>query len=77
VHLSYDVRAGITTSGINGKIVDPTGNLLLVQLFLPYMFPQGLSTELLPMVKAFSLSRYASGRPYNIEVSFIGYLKDN
>lgn len=65
-----------TTSGINGKIVDPSGKPLAGATILAVHVPSGSQYGALANGDGFfSIQGMRPGGPYTIEVSFIGYSK--
>jgi len=67
---------GSTTSGINGKIVDPNGKPLAGATVLAVHVPSGSQYGALANSEGFfTIQGMRPGGPYNIEVSFIGYSK--
>jgi hypothetical protein len=65
-----------TTSGINGKIVDPNGKPLAGATILAIHVPSGSQYGVLANSDGlFSIQGMRPGGPYSIEVSFIGYSK--
>jgi len=65
-----------TTSGINGKIVDPTGKPLPGATVVAVHNPSGTQYGALTNNDGlFSIQGMRPGGPYSIEVSFIGYSK--
>ena len=65
-----------TTSGINGKIVDPAGNPLPGATVLAIHVPSGSQYGALTNGDGlFSIQGMRPGGPYSIEISFIGYTK--
>lgn len=65
-----------TTSGINGKIVDPNGKPLPGATVLAIHVPSGSQYGALTNSDGlFSVQGMRPGGPYTIEVSFIGYTK--
>jgi hypothetical protein len=65
-----------TTSGINGKIVDPSGKALPGATVLAVHVPSGSQYGALANSEGiFTIQGMRPGGPYTIEVSFIGYGK--
>lgn len=65
-----------TTSGINGKIVDPSGKALPGATVLAVHVPSGSQYGALANAEGiFTIQGMRPGGPYTIEVSFIGYGK--
>jgi Carboxypeptidase regulatory-like domain len=65
-----------TTSGINGKIVDPNGKPLAGATIVAVHVPSGSQYGALTNGEGlFSIQGMRPGGPYSIEVSFIGYAK--
>jgi len=65
-----------TTSGINGKIVDPNGKPLAGATVVAVHVPSGSQYGALTNGDGlFSIQGMRPGGPYSIEVSFIGYAK--
>ncbi|MBK7134271.1 MAG: TonB-dependent receptor [Bacteroidales bacterium] len=65
-----------TTSGINGKIVDPAGKALAGATVLAVHVPSGSQYGALANGEGFfSIQGMRPGGPYTIEISFIGYSK--
>jgi hypothetical protein len=65
-----------TTSGINGKIVDPDGKPLAGAAVVAVHVPSGFQYGALANSEGFfTIQGMRPGGPYNIEVSFIGYSK--
>jgi len=65
-----------TTSGINGKIVDPSGKALPGATVVAIHVPSGSQYGAVANADGlFSIQGMRPGGPYTIEVSFIGYAK--
>jgi hypothetical protein len=65
-----------TTSGINGKILDPNGKPLAGATIIAIHVPSGSQYGALTNGEGlFSIQGMRPGGPYSIEVSFIGYAK--
>jgi hypothetical protein len=65
-----------TTSGINGKIVDPSGKSLPGATIVAIHVPSGTQYGAVANADGlFSIQGMRPGGPYSIEVSFIGYAK--
>jgi len=65
-----------TTSGINGKIVDPSGKPLPGATVVAVHVPSGTQYGAVANADGlFSIQGMRPGGPYSIEVSFIGYTK--
>src|SRR5664280_2097095 len=65
-----------TTSGINGKILDPSGKPLAGATIVAIHVPSGSQYGALTNGDGlFSIQGMRPGGPYSIEVSFIGYTK--
>jgi outer membrane receptor protein involved in Fe transport len=67
---------GSTTSGINGKIVDPAGKPLPGATILAIHVPSGSQYGALANAEGiFSIQGMRPGGPYTVEISFVGYTK--